>query len=779
MAEAADNHGTPRSPARRGRRLPRGRRQGLALLALLPVLAGVLQLPGAAPAQAAPSGSKTVEVSVNSVSPAVPAADDTVTITGQLTNKGKQKVSDARVALRMTGRPLDSRAEITSGAHRTGFNWAQDGNELVGDAGQKDIKGGLAPGVAVPFTVSVPAEDLATDGSGVYQVSVAVSGTTPATPWDTVLGIEHTFLPWQTSERDTRTGLTYLWPLISTPQLTARTDPDEVQTPYFISDALERELRPGGRLQVLLDEGKDLPVTWVIDPDLLASVHAMTSKHWVLTEGGKKRVAASEETQQIARAWLDELQSAVQGREVVALPYGDTDLASVAHRAEGSSTVAKQLSEAVELSQMTVESVLEVPARTDVAWPVQGALDPSIVNVADRAGADKIIARSDSFKESSGLTYTPTAVRSIGQDRTAIVTDAALSRGFEGDMVSAESSALAVQEFLAQTLMITLQAPNRQRSVVVAPQRTPSAAQAQTMATALRGLSNQYWVTSQDLAGALEAKPDPRARRTVPSAGSYPRKLRAQELRPETFVGIRDTQQDLENFRVILTEPVRVIAPIGNAIKRELSNQWRGDPDGARAYRDDVRHELSQLTGSVTLIDKSDLTLSGRTGVIPVTVQNNLVQDVKGLKVRLTSSNERRLKISEDQVVSVPGGHSTSVKFETTANASDNFTITAQLYTADDRAFGEEKRFKVEVTSITSTVLLVIGVGILLIVLAGVRMYTQRKRAAAAAETDDGDDGDNSGDDGDAGVNDPEAGSSDDTGPADEARTETGEKVDR
>ncbi|GAA4953226.1 hypothetical protein GCM10023238_19500 [Streptomyces heliomycini] len=57
--------------------------------------------------------------------------------------------------------------------------------------------------------------------------------------------------------------------------------------------------------------------------------------------------------------------------------------------------------------------------------------------------------------------------------------------------------------------------------------------------------------------------------------------------------------------------------------------------------------------------------------------------------------------------------------------------MVAQLYTQDGQKYGEPVTFDVKVTEITATVMLVIGGGVLLLVLAGFRMYTQRKRAAA------------------------------------------------
>jgi len=57
--------------------------------------------------------------------------------------------------------------------------------------------------------------------------------------------------------------------------------------------------------------------------------------------------------------------------------------------------------------------------------------------------------------------------------------------------------------------------------------------------------------------------------------------------------------------------------------------------------------------------------------------------------------------------------------------------VIAQLYTEDGQRYGESIKFDVSVTEITPTVMLVIAGGVLLLVLAGFRMYTQRKRAAA------------------------------------------------
>ncbi|OUD04824.1 DUF6049 family protein [Streptomyces swartbergensis] len=733
MAEAADFQGTSASPARRWLR-----RTG-ALLAGAPLLAGLLQLPAATPADAAgqespqaASGAGSVSVAVDSLTPSAPTEGDTVSVTGTVTNNGKQPVTDAHIDLRV-GPSLDTRSSIDALAKKSDDVQGPAGEAVGGKYTEKFSK--LTPGVAEPFTISVPVDELDLGPDGVYQLAVALSGETAAQPWDQVLGIQRTFLPWQPEEAATKTKTTFLWPLVSDVHMTAETGSNEQQTPVFSNDDLAEEISPGGRLDQMVSLGKGLDVTWVIDPDLLASVDAMTKNYQVRGEDG---ATTSGRSQAVAKQWLSELQQAVAGKEVVALPFGDPDLASLAHNGTTVTGSLSHLKEATDAVDNTVPTILHVKPSTDFAWPVDGAVDPSIMKVATSAGADKVIARSDSLQDD--LSYTPSAARPIGGGTTAVVADARMSTVFQGNLTKASASTLAVQRFLAQSLTLGLQT-GKQRSVVVAPQRTPSVNQAQTMAEALEALQGGNWSESQDLTAAAKVKPDPAANRKVPPASVYPSSLRKQELPRAAFGQIARTQGKLDNFKVILTDQSRVVTPFGRAMNREMSTSWRGRGVAAAGYRGDVESYLDGLIEGVKLIEKSETKLSGRSAMIPVTVQNNLVQGVEHLKLRLTSQNPTRLKISgnayEEQPVAVNGGHSQSVKFTTSANANGRAEVEAQLYTEDGQKYGEPVTFDVKVTEVTPTVMLVIGGGVLLLVLAGFRMYTQRKRAAAREAAED------------------------------------------
>ncbi|MGK5628236.1 DUF6049 family protein [Streptomyces sp. URMC 123] len=738
MAEAAEFPSTRSAPGRRWLR------RTAVVLAGVPLLAGLLQLPGApatgpwaAPAAHAAegaTGSRTVDVAIESMTPSAPAKGDTITISGSVTNGGGSTVTDARVGLRV-GAPLGSRSSIESAAERTGFSAGADGQEVADKRAVTIDK--LAPGISRDFTLSVPAEELNLGADGVYQLGVTLTGRTDTRSYPQVLGIERTFLPWQPAAGEKKTEITFLWPLISTTRLTARTASDEQQTRTFRDDSLAQDLAPGGRLQQMVALGKDRKVTWVIDPDLLAAVDAMAKSYQVETPTGD---VVPGRNQAVAKQWLADLLKALEGREVVALPFADPDLASLAHRGRDVYGALSHLKPATDLAATVVETTLGIKPRTDFAWPVNGAIDSSIVDVATSAGAHQVIARSDSLTEGGDLAYTPTAARPIGSGNTAVVADALLSTAFEGDMARAENATLAVQEFLAQSMMINAQAPDKQRSIVVAPQRMPTASQARAMATALQTLENGRWSQPKSLGDAARAAPDPGANREIPDDSAYPEELRAKELPTSTFEQIQRTRASLEKFQVVLTQPERVVTPFGNAIMREMSTSWRGQGAEAADFRSSVQSYLTGLTQEVNLIQKSTQTLSGRSATIPVTVQNNLVQGIKGLRLVLTSSQPQRLEVSDPQPVRIAGTHNQTVKFSTTANANGPVQVKAQLYTEDGEPYGRAMEFQVNVTEITSTVMLVIAGGVLLLVLAGVRMYTQRKRAAARTEAADGGD---------------------------------------
>lgn len=713
---------------------------------------------------AAPTGSHTATVYLNSVTPRVPTKDDSVTVSGTLVNNSKVTVTHAHMAL-MVGPegPLTSRSAMKAAASRSGYVSAKDGDEIADHVAEL---ADVPAGASTSFSLKVPVSALDLGSTGVYQLGVVLEGRTSAEPWQHALGIKRTFLPWYADGESAKpTRITYLWPLTDRPHISARGDIDSRQNPIFLDDDLAAELAPGGRLQVMVDLAKDLPVTWIVDPDLLATVEAMTKGYRVAGPGGDVADSTPGTGAALATQWLNALKGAVTGDEVIALPFGDTDLASLAHNGLHVPGSVAGLKTATQLGQVTVGTILGIKPTSGVGWPVDGAIDPSIVAAAKSGGDNRIIARSDHFPENT-LEYTPTAARPVGGGMTAVVADSSLSTAFSGDMLNAQASDQAVQSFVAQTLLITMQAPEKQRTLLVAPQRRPSVSQAQAMAEAIRTVDDEggHWSQTVDFGTAASAHADSRVSHRVPAAGSYPRALRARELPASAFRQLRTDQDRVNEFVVILTIKDRVSVPFRNAVMRAMSTGWRPDPAGApsprggpdaKSYLDSIGVYFTDLINAVHIIDKKTaLTLSGRSGTIPVTVKNELSQPITGLVLRLTSTTNIRLEIkNSDQPISIDGGHTRTLKFQTKASANGAVWVNAALYGPDGRIYGSSGiQFEIKVTKVTDLVMLIIAGGLLLLVLAGVRIYRQRKRQSAA--DGGGDDGTNGGEGSDTGEED-------------------------
>jgi hypothetical protein len=785
VGEAAQAAG--RAPTAPRRRLLRG----TALLVGATLLTGLLQAAGATSSHATPAlaptaatGSRTAAVALNDITPRIPGPGDTIKVTGTVVNNGKSKITDARVVAHVPpSGPLQTRTALESTAARTGFDPTLDGADISG--GHPVDIADLAPGRSAPFTIKIPVSALSLSSPGVYVLGIGLDGQNAQEPADHVLGIKRTFLPWYSgSDSPKSIRINNLWPLTDRPHMDPRGDNDSQQSPIFTDDDLAKELKPGnqagqggGRLWQMVELGKSLQITWVIDPDLLATVEAMTKRYRVAGPGGDVNHTEPGTGSAVAKAWLNSLKSAVAGDQVVALPFGDPDIAALAHHAKGTSSDVGLVKTGTALGKTTVDLILGVQSTTGVAWPVDGAIDSSVLSVARSGGADTVIARSDSLRESPSLDHTPTSARKIGAT-TVVNSDAALSTAFDGDMSTPQDADLAIQDYLAQTLTITMEAPDTQRTIVVAPQRTPTVAQATAMAAAITAADGSQWVQSVDFGPAAKAKPDPRAVRKAPSPSAYPRSLRRQEMPTEAFRQLHEVQLNLNDFVVILTIKDRVTVPFRNAMLRAMSTGWRGDSSGENAYRDSVGTYLTGLIGAVHILRKSDLTLSGRSGTIPVTVKNDLGQPINGLMLRLSSNSNIRLKIKDpQQPIAIDGGHTRTLKFQTTASANGPAQINAHLYTQSGAPYGSTVDFKVELTNVTDLVMLIIAAGLLLLVLAGVRIYRQRKRhAAAEGGTNGGADGDGGDADGtDPGhPGDPAA----DTGQESPEPSPTGEKVD-
>ncbi|MFD9125891.1 DUF6049 family protein, partial [Kitasatospora sp. NPDC059571] len=720
-------------------------RAGRAARCLAAALAGgTVLLSAAAPALAAApgrtglvtaSGDYPAAVEISSVTP-VAGDNAQVTVVGKVTNRGSGTLRAAHVAIR-SPRGLDTRSDINLVAGRTSPT-SQDGIDLPKT---KTQLGDIGPGKSLDYTIRTSVGDLGLKDGGVYELAVDVRDEDQ----DHALGIARTYLPYNVQQSGKQTQIATLWPITHAPELVAQTMPGDDQTPVLRDDSLASDLSPEGRLGRLVALGRGLPnLTWVIDPDLLDTVYAMTKPYRVQKPGTGGESANEDNTvagtgSSAATEWLAALRTAVgaAGAQVVALPYADPDLASIAHNGAALPGMEGALGKAATAGKVTAEGRLSVDVTGGVAWPYQGRLDQQTAAVARTTGAGLVLVDGASLPDPRSLAYTPNAARPIGNGQTAVVADSTLSSLFQGDLATDQAQSLAEQRFLAETMTISRQRPDDQRSLLVMPPRTMTAGTAEALAAAIGAASAQGgWVAPTRLDAVAGAPADPRADDSV--SGDYPGELRGSELSATALSAVMGVQNGLDQLLMILTQPQRVRGPFSAAMVRSMSTQWRDQADPGAAYRDGVQSYLANLTSAVRVPAKSVITLPGDNATLLISVKNGLNQAVGNLQLRVTSAQVNRLNVGQAEAVVLDTATSRTFRFPAKAQVNGPVQVTAQLWTTGPNAqpYGKPIAFTVEVTSVASGVTYVIGGGVVLMVLAGVRFSLQRKKRSAAGEVD-------------------------------------------
>ncbi|MER8183288.1 DUF6049 family protein [Kitasatospora sp. NPDC094015] len=742
------------------RRTARARRAVRRLGGLL-AAGAVLLASAAVPAAAAPEAADYPAVmTISTVSPAIAGENGTVTITGKVLNSSRTAIKSAHVGVRapLSGKkPLGTRNEVALISQRS-TPTGTDGSDVPN---LEAPVGDLEPGQWHDFSIPVGTAELDLGRSGVYELAVDIWGTSGGAK-ERVLGIARTFLPYNVEPTQKKTQLAVVWPITHAPELVAQTMPDNDQTPVLRDDSLATELAPGGRLYELVSTGAKLQnLTWMIDPDLLDTVYAMTRPYRVQKPDTGGESARDDNTvagggRDAALAWLAQLRTAVStaGHEVVSLPYADPDLASIAHNGADLPGMENALRKAATAGRLTAEGRLSVDVKSDVAWPYQGRLDRRTAATARTVGGQLVLVDGASMPESDSLAYTPGAARPIGDGQTAVVADHTLSSLFEQPLGTPEARTAAVQRFLVETLLINQQMPELPRGLLVLPPRNLDAATAGALAEAVQKAQQGDWISPATLHTVAAAKADPEAGTTV--AEGYPQEVAASELSSSALGRTMAVQNGLDQLMLILTQPQRVRSPFSAAMVRSMSTEWREQAKPGTAYREGVQHYLDNLTSAVRVPAKSEITLPGDNATLLISVKNDLNQAVGNLELRLTSTQLNRVNVEQTpKPVVLDGTTSRTYRFAAEAQVNGSVQMTAQLWTTgpNPQRYGAPVTFMVQVTSVTNGVLYVIGGGVVLIVLAGVRFYLQRKKRAAdgGEEAPEPQDGPGAGPDADTG----------------------------
>ena len=288
---------------------------------------------------------------------------------------------------------------------------------------------------------------------------------------------------------------------------------------------------------------------------------------------------------------------------------------------------------------------------------------------------------------------------------------------------------LAAQRVVAETAMITSELPSTgtARTVVVVPPRRWDPPQA--FLDQLVALASAGWTAPVSLPELAAADP-PEVDRT---GLHYPRAQRRGELPVSYVSALRAMQESTSDFADVLTDRTRLVPGLTSSLLRMESTWWRGRAEerGNRLNRE--KTYLAALRGSVR-IQPGSFTFGSRSGKIPLTLVNELGQDVRVILRLSPQTSQLRLEPLLPQTIGA--NQKLQVEVDAVAVARGPVVVEASLRTLEGRPYGQPVQLRVDVTQIGTVALAItVAAAVVLFLAAGVRVV-RRMRAARRSPVD-------------------------------------------
>jgi Family of unknown function (DUF6049) len=697
------------------------------------VIAALLGTPTAAqasPLHGAQAG--TVSLAVDSMSPQVAGPGATITVTGTVSNGTNQAKAGLNVQLYTSPTRFASRDAMDVYATQGGIA------DLMAVGNPFFLAASLRPGATVAWHASFQVNSVGMAEFGVYPVTAEL-----ADQFGYPVASNQTLLPFwpgqQAAGLARPLNIGWIWPLIDQPHHQA--------CPVLTDNDLAASLGRQGRLANLLAAGEAHPganLTWVIDPALLSDVQTMTSRYQVASGSGC--TGATEPASRTAAAWLSALRTITSSQPTVITPYANVDAAALIQA--GLST---DLTSAYTAGGQVADSVLHGSFGPSIALPAGGTADLSLLtDLATAEGIRTVVLDSSQMPPKNNAVFEDDAVTSLpvaGTTMTVLLADHILTGILqEGDTSSGvlpQSTQFTVgQRFLAETAMIAAEAPDSDRSIVVAPPEdwSPSAALASDL---LNETVHAPWLAPAALGDLARSADSARsiARQQPPSRTPGPGELSSGYLATVSTVST-----SLGVYQAMLDQaPKDYQQSLDQALAATESSAWRGSgmPQGL-ALAGSLSGYLSSQESKVRIIAADQVSMAGASGAVPVSIQNGLAQAIR-VKVyaSVVNSPGRTSQLTvgrfHDLIVVPPHTTGQLVRLPVSSAPQGSTVIRLSLTSADGTPLPvATKSLTVLSTRYGRAILFLIGAAIAVMILAsgyrGVRRWLHADTQAASED---------------------------------------------
>jgi hypothetical protein len=674
-----------------------------------------------------------VSVVIDSMTPQTARPGATVTVVGTVSNGTSRAEAGLDVQLWTSPARFESRDAMDQYVSRgTGASLEEVSDLFVLPA--------LKPGATVEWHASFQVDAAGMTQFGVYPVTAQLTDAA-----GDVLGLDQTLLPFWPGQQAAGLArpldIAWTWPLIDQPH-------HQVCSALTNND-LASSLGPGGRLAALLAAGQAHPgadLTWVIDPALLSDVETMTQTYRVGSGPGCTGTV-KEQASRPARTWLSALRAVTSGQPIVILPYANVDVSALVH-----SRLTADITSAYTMGYSVADSVLHGSFGPSIAVPAGGMADLSVLtNLATAQRMSTVVLDSNEMPPTDPAVFEDDAVTSVrtgdGLPMTVLLAD----HGLTGILAAGDTSSGSLspgtqfaisQRFLAETAMMAAEAPDSDRSVVVAPPEdwSPSAALAGQLLSETAGAP---WLTPTALGSLARAADSERLiSRHPPSSKDSPGELSGSYLSTVGGVGAA-----LGIYKDLLYQAsTSYVQGLEEAQTVTESVAWRGR--GAAqglGLADKLFAFMSGEESRVTIIVAPQVPMGGSSGLVPVSIQN---RSRHAVEVRLNASvldvpdRTAQLTIGNFQdLVKVQPQQTALIRLPVSSAPIGPTAIQLSLSTANKRALPlEPTTLTVESTRYGRAILFLIGAAIGVLVLTsvfrGVRRRLQADSQVVRADAD-------------------------------------------
>lgn len=740
---------TPTPSARsRARRRPTVLRvlAGAAVLAV-----GLLGAAAPAPPASANAGTAAasttralpVTVQVLDVAPTVLRPGQDLVVRVRLTNDGTSTIERPGATVRIERIRPGTRAELQA--------WLDSPTDAGGRVGAyaasatSDVP--LAPGEQTELVATVRAQDVGLlDRPDVWGArGLAVE----ATDGGTRAGLQRTFVLWAPEGQYTQARVSVVTPVVG-----GATVPEDVEVDGPGPTTAELTA-PDGRLSALLDAVRPFDdVALAVDPALLADVAEPPAADGTPpgpdddatagptpapttpapTATGPTGTAAPDEgttdapddadaapVSGTSPAWADDLRSLVAGRDVVALPWSDPDLAALAHAGD-----TALLTAATDATAAGADALGLAGARTDVLLAPGPTTDQPTAELAAAAGAEILVTAAGDLAATGDVTVGARSEVTTGTGTlTALTPDPVLSQLLTDPTVldPAATPATALARTLAELSVIARAGTLAPPHVLVTTPRTWQA-DPDLVAAVLTGVQQAPWSRTTPLTALLGTTSGTEQRTPLPVSATA-----ETELAPEQVRRLDDARSAAIDFAQVSDDATDLLAGLDEAVLAPLSVAWRSDVGARQAVVDGVVAAVDARRTGLSIAPLSTQRIISASGDLRFSVRNELAVPAS---VRIVASPRKAcLRTEPSELVTLEPGAEQVVPVPLHAVANCEVQVEAVVTTSAGTPVSPTLTFQASVTpTIESVGTAVVGVLLLVGLVLGIVRTVRRGQSA-------------------------------------------------